>query len=114
LAQSNEQQWAETAFFITVDEGGGYYDGGSIRALDLFEDGPRIPLIAISPFPKGGVRPAVRPSITLTNASQTAGAMLRSGFQSRMGCQEGHGVPCPQEEMTISCCAPGVRWTLTI
>ena len=54
LAQSNKQQWAETAIFITVDEGGGYYDSGFIQALDFFGDGPRIPLIAISNFSRGG------------------------------------------------------------
>jgi len=30
LAQSNKEQWAETAIFVTVDEGGGYYDSGFI------------------------------------------------------------------------------------
>lgn len=54
LAQSNPEQWASTAVFITVDEGGGYYDSGFIQALDFFGDGPRIPLLAISPFSKGG------------------------------------------------------------
>ena len=54
LAQSNEEQWARTAIFITVDEGGGYYDSGFIQALDFFGDGPRIPLMAISPFSRGG------------------------------------------------------------
>ncbi len=54
LAQSNKEQWAETAIFITVDEGGGYYDSGFIQALDFFGDGPRIPLIAISNFSRGG------------------------------------------------------------
>ena len=54
LAQSNPEQWASTAIFITVDEGGGYYDSGFIQALDFFGDGPRIPLLAISPFSKGG------------------------------------------------------------
>jgi hypothetical protein len=49
-----EEQWAETAIFIDVDEDGGYYESGLIQPLDLFEDGPRIPLIAISPFSKGG------------------------------------------------------------
>jgi len=37
-----------------VDEGGGYYDSGFIQALDFFGDGPRIPLIAISNFSRGG------------------------------------------------------------
>ena len=54
LAQSNPQQWASTAIFITVDEGGGYYDSGFIQTLDFFGDGPRIPLLAVSPFSRGG------------------------------------------------------------
>src|SRR6266478_4860066 len=45
---------AETAFIITFDEGGGYYDSGYIQPLDFFGDGPRIPLIIVSAFSKGG------------------------------------------------------------
>jgi phospholipase C len=45
---------AETAFIVTFDEGGGYYDSGYIQPLDFFGDGPRIPLIVVSPFTKGG------------------------------------------------------------
>lgn len=45
---------AETAIFITFDEGGGYYDSGYIQPLDFFGDGPRIPLIVVSPFSTGG------------------------------------------------------------
>jgi phospholipase C len=45
---------AETALFITFDEGGGYYDSGFIQPLDFFGDGPRTPLIAVSPYSKGG------------------------------------------------------------
>jgi phospholipase C len=44
----------ETAFMITLDEGGGYYDSGYIQPLDFFGDGPRIPLIIVSPYTKGG------------------------------------------------------------
>jgi phospholipase C len=44
----------ETAFMITFDEGGGYWDSGFIQPLDFFGDGPRIPLIVISPFSRGG------------------------------------------------------------
>ncbi len=40
--------------FITVDEGGGYYDSGYIQPLDFFGDGSRIPLIVVSPFTRGG------------------------------------------------------------
>jgi phospholipase C len=54
LAQSNPRQWAETAIFITVDEGGGYYDSGFIQPVDFFGTGPRIPMIAVSPFSRGG------------------------------------------------------------
>ena len=54
LAQSNKEQWAETAIFVTVDEGGGYYDSGFIQPIDFFGTGPRIPMIAVSPFSTGG------------------------------------------------------------
>src|SRR5450432_1550699 len=55
LAQSNPKQWAETAIFVTVDEGGGYYDSGFIQPVDFFGTGPRIPMIAVSPFSAGGL-----------------------------------------------------------
>ena len=45
---------AQTAFIITFDEGGGYYDSGYIQPLDFFGDGPRIPLIVVSNFTRGG------------------------------------------------------------
>jgi phospholipase C len=51
---ANKELFAETVLFITMDEGGGYYDSGYIQPLDFFGDGPRIPLIAISPFTLGG------------------------------------------------------------
>ncbi len=54
LAQSNPEQWSETAIFLTVDEGGGFYDSGFIQPVDFFGTGPRIPMIAVSPFSKGG------------------------------------------------------------
>ncbi|MFZ0977825.1 MAG: alkaline phosphatase family protein, partial [Candidatus Acidiferrales bacterium] len=46
--------FASTALFITMDEGGGYYDSGYIQPLDFFGDGPRIPLIVVSPYATGG------------------------------------------------------------
>jgi len=46
--------FASTALFITLDEGGGFYDSGYIQPLDFFGDGPRIPLIAVSPYSMGG------------------------------------------------------------
>jgi phospholipase C len=54
LVRSNPQQWAETAIFVTVDEGGGFYDSSFIQPVDFFGTGPRIPMIAVSPFSRGG------------------------------------------------------------
>jgi phospholipase C len=51
---ANPELFASTALFITMDEGGGFYDSGYIQPLDFFGDGPRIPLIVVSPFTKGG------------------------------------------------------------
>ena len=51
---ANPKLMAETAFIITMDEGGGFYDSGYIQPLDFFGDGPRIPLIVVSPFTRGG------------------------------------------------------------
>ena len=52
--RSNKELWESTAIFVTVDEGGGYYDSGYVQALDYFGDGTRIPLIVVSPFTKPG------------------------------------------------------------
>jgi acid phosphatase len=51
---SNPAQWASTAIFVTMDEGGGYYDSGYIQPFTFFGDGPRIPMIAVSPWAKQG------------------------------------------------------------
>jgi len=51
---ANKELFESTVLFITMDEGGGYYDSGYIQPLDFFGDGPRIPLIAVSPFTRGG------------------------------------------------------------
>jgi phospholipase C len=53
--QANSALWNDTAIFITFDEGGGYYDSGYIQPVDFFGDGPRIPLIVVSPYATGGV-----------------------------------------------------------
>ncbi|TKC85996.1 alkaline phosphatase family protein [Trinickia terrae] len=52
--QANPALWASTAIFITTDEGGGYYDSGYIQPVDFFGDGPRIPLIVVSAYSRGG------------------------------------------------------------
>jgi acid phosphatase len=44
----------DTAIFITMDEAGGYYDSGYIQPLTFFGDGPRIPLMVVSPYVKAG------------------------------------------------------------
>jgi phospholipase C len=51
---ANPQLKATTALFITFDESGGYYDSGFIQPLDFFGDGPRIPLVVVSPYSRGG------------------------------------------------------------
>jgi phospholipase C len=52
--QANPKLWQSTAIFVTVDEGGGYYDSGFVQPLDFFGDGTRIPLIVVSPYTKPG------------------------------------------------------------
>jgi phospholipase C len=52
--KQNPELWKTTVVFITVDEGGGYYDSGYVQQLDFFGDGTRIPLLAVSPFTTGG------------------------------------------------------------
>ena len=52
--KANPKLMDETALFITFDEGGGLYDSGYIQPLDFFGDGPRIPLIIVSRFTRGG------------------------------------------------------------
>jgi phospholipase C len=51
---ANPKVRAHTAVFVIFDETGGYYDSGFIQPLDFFGDGPRIPLIVVSPFSRGG------------------------------------------------------------
>jgi phospholipase C len=52
--QSKPDLWANTAIIVTTDEGGGYFDTGSIQNLDFFGDGSRIPFLVISPYAKKG------------------------------------------------------------
>ncbi|MHB8481562.1 MAG: alkaline phosphatase family protein [Nitrospiria bacterium] len=52
--KAHPEVWSKTAILITFDEGGGYYDSGYIQPIDFFGDGPRVPLIAVSPFAKKG------------------------------------------------------------
>jgi phospholipase C len=51
---ANPKLKAETAVLITWDEAGGYWDSGFVQPLDFFGDGPRIPLLILSPYSTGG------------------------------------------------------------
>ena len=52
--EANPKLKAETAVFVTWDEAGGYWDSGFIQPIDFFGDGPRIPLLVLSPYTTGG------------------------------------------------------------
>jgi len=52
--QGNPALWRNTAIFVTFDETGGYYDSGYIQPISFFGDGPRVPLLTISPYAKAG------------------------------------------------------------
>jgi len=54
MVKSKPDLWSTTAIFVTVDEGGGYYDSGYVQPLDFFGDGTRIPLIVVSSYTKPG------------------------------------------------------------
>ncbi len=51
---ANPRLKAETAVFVTYDEAGGYWDSGFVQPIDFFGDGPRIPLLVLSPYSTGG------------------------------------------------------------
>jgi phospholipase C len=53
--QDNPAEWKSTAIFITWDESGGYYDSGYIQPVSFFGDGPRVPMLLVSPYAKRGV-----------------------------------------------------------
>ena len=53
--QADPALWAHTAILITTDEGGGHFDTGYIQTLDFFGDGPRIALLAVSPYARKGM-----------------------------------------------------------
>ena len=52
--QAHPKVWAHTAILVTTDEGGGHFDSGYIQTLDFFGDGPRIPMIVVSPYARKG------------------------------------------------------------
>jgi phospholipase C len=54
MLRAQPDLWRSTAVFITTDEAGGYWDTGYIQPLDFFGDGPRIQMIAVSSYSRGG------------------------------------------------------------
>jgi phospholipase C len=52
--QADPELWAHTAIVVTTDEGGGHFDTGYIQTLDFFGDGPRIPMLVVSPYARRG------------------------------------------------------------
>src|SRR5215212_2199810 len=50
----NSPDWKRTAIFIVWDDFGGFYDHSKAPLVDAFGLGPRVPLIAISPWVKPG------------------------------------------------------------
>ena len=52
--QGNPKLWRNTAILITEDETGGYYDSGYIQPVSFFGDGPRVPMIVVSPYARQG------------------------------------------------------------
>ena len=52
--QKQPRLWSHAAIIATMDEGGGHFDSGYVQVLDFFGDGPRIPLLVISPYARRG------------------------------------------------------------
>jgi phospholipase C len=47
-------EWAHTAIFLTWDDYGGFYDHVPPPHVDIYGDGPRVPLLVISPYARRG------------------------------------------------------------
>jgi len=54
LNRLNVDRDKDTVLFVTFDEGGGMWDSGAFIPLDFFGDGPRIPMLVVSHWSKGG------------------------------------------------------------
>ena len=50
----NSPLWTSSAFFLTYDEGGGYFDHVAPPQLDAYGPGMRVPTFVISPWAKRG------------------------------------------------------------
>ena len=47
-------EWQHTAIFLTWDDFGGFFDHVAPPHVDIYGDGPRVPLLVISPYAKPG------------------------------------------------------------
>ena len=47
-------EWKHTAIFLTWDDFGGFFDHVPPPHVDIYGDGPRVPLLVISPYAKPG------------------------------------------------------------
>lgn len=52
LIQSSS--WTSSAFFLTYDEGGGFFDHVAPPQLDAYGPGVRVPMLVVSPYAKRG------------------------------------------------------------
>jgi acid phosphatase len=52
--KAHPEVWSHAAIIVTMDEGGGHFDSGYIQTVDFFGDGPRIPLLVVSPYARKG------------------------------------------------------------
>ena len=93
-AQGNPELFKDTALFVTFDEGGGYCDSGFIQPLDFFGDGPRIPLLVVSPYSRGGQVSAqlYRPCLVGEVHRAQLGPDAVDGAQPRQSSQSAHGL----------------------
>ncbi len=102
--QANPDLWLSTAVFITVDEGGGYYDSGYIQSLDFFGDGTRIPLIVVSPYSTGGhVKHSYTDQMSILKFIESNWGLPPISKRSR------DNLPNPQQDMVATCRATGQR-----
>jgi phospholipase C len=53
-AVMNGPEWNSTVLFVTWDDFGGFYDHVPPPQVDVWGDGPRVPLLIISPWAKSG------------------------------------------------------------
>jgi phospholipase C len=73
LVKANPKLWAETAIFITFDEGGGYWDSGYVQPLAFFGDGTHDRHTARAATSRTPIRIMSRPS----SSSKRTGALAR-------------------------------------